>query len=130
MKKQLLAAFVIGSGTILAGQTLDRAQAAPVKPASYNGTWNVRLVTEAGSCDPSYLYTVAVQDGQVRPAADNGGANISGGVGSDGSVILGVQKSIARGEGYGRLRAASGSGTWRLPLLGCTGRWSASRTAA
>ena len=79
---------------------------------------------------PSYLYTVAVQDGQVRPAAANAGANISGGVGPDGLVTLGVQKSIVRGEGSGRLQGASGSGTWRLPLLGCTGRWSASRTTA
>lgn len=127
MQKQLFAAFVIGAGAILVGQTSDRAQAAPAKPASYNGTWSVRLVTEAGGCDSSYLYTVAVQDGQVRPAAANGGASISGGVGPDGSVQLGVQKSLARGEGSGRLQAASGSGTWRLPLLGCTGRWTASR---
>jgi hypothetical protein len=126
--KQLIAALVISAGAILAGQTPERAQAAPSKPASFNGTWSVRLVTEAGSCDPSYLYTVAVQDGQVRPAAANGGASVSGGVGADGSVSLGVQKSIARGEGSGRLQGASGSGTWRLPLLGCTGRWSASRT--
>ena len=99
------------------------AAAEPQK--SYNGTWSVRLVTEAGSCDASYSTTVAIQDGQVRPVS--GGASVSGGIGRDGSVALGIQRSIARGDASGRLADRSGCGTWRVSMLGCTGRWTAQR---
>ena len=99
------------------------AAAEPQK--NFNGTWTVRLVTEAGSCDASYSTTVAITDGQVR--ALSGGASVSGGIGRDGSVALGIQRSIARGDASGRLAEKSGSGTWRVGMLGCTGRWTAQR---
>jgi hypothetical protein len=125
MKKKFVTALVLGAGAALVGQ----AAAAPAKPASYDGTWSVRLVTEAGSCDASYHYTIAVEDGRVRPISTAGQAptSVSGGVGRDGSVTLSVQRSIAQAQASGRLRASSGSGTWRLAMLGCTGRWTAQR---
>ena len=99
------------------------AAAEPQK--SFNGTWSVRLMTEAGSCNASYNTTISIQDGQVR--AQSGGASVSGGIGRDGSVALGIQQSIARGDASGRLAERSGSGTWRVSMLGCTGRWTAQR---
>ncbi|MFC5085880.1 hypothetical protein [Microvirga arabica] len=122
MKKKFVTALVLSAGAAFVGQ----AAAAPAKPASYDGTWSVRLVTEAGSCDASYHYTIAVEDGRVRPISA-AGASVSGGVGRDGSVTLSVQRSIAQAQASGRLRASSGSGTWRLAMLGCTGRWTAER---
>jgi hypothetical protein len=91
--KKFVTALMLGAGAAF----VDHAAAAPAKPASYDGTWSVRLVTE------------------------------SGGVGCDGSVTLNVQHSIAQAQASGRLRASSGSGTWRLATLGCTGRWTAQR---
>ena len=108
-----------GLGLALVGS----AAASPQK--GFNGTWSVRLVTEAGSCDTSYSTTVAIQDGQVR--AVSGSASVSGGIGSDGSVALGIQRSIASGQASGRLAARSGSGTWRVAMMGCTGSWTAQR---
>ena len=114
---RFFAAF--GLGLAFAGG----AAAEPQK--NFNGTWSVRLVTESGSCDASYSTTISVQDGAVR--AQSGGASVSGGIGRDGSVALGIQRSIARGEASARLADRSGSGTWRVSMLGCTGRWTAQR---
>jgi hypothetical protein len=116
-------ANLIVSTVALSVLTTAGALAGPQK--NYNGTWSVRLVTEAGSCDASYSTTVMIQDGQVRPGAN--GTSVSGGVGRDGSVALGIQRSIATGDASGRLGERSGTGTWRVGMLGCTGRWTAQK---
>lgn len=111
--------------TILALSVAVLGGAAQASPKSYNGTWSVRLVTEQGSCDASYSATVMVEDGQVRAV---GGASVSGGVGQDGSVALGIRRSIASGDASGRLAGVSGAGVWKVAMLGCTGRWTAQKT--
>jgi hypothetical protein len=116
-------ANLIVSTVALSVLTTAGAFAGPQK--NYNGTWSVRLVTDAGSCDASYSTTVMIQDGQVRPGAN--GTSVSGGVGRDGSVALGIQRSIATGDASGRLGERSGTGTWRVGMLGCTGRWTAQK---
>jgi hypothetical protein len=121
MKKHYLLALSIAAGFALGVAPLS---AAP-KSVSFDGTWNVRLVTEAGTCDSSYSQTVAIENGRVRPVA--GATSISGGVGTDGSVALTISKSIAKADAQGRLNSKLGSGTWNLAMLGCTGRWTASR---
>lgn len=103
------------------------AAAGPEK--NFDGTWSVRMVTEAGSCDAAYNYAISVQDGSVRyvlPPGE-GAATVSGGIASDGTVRLGIHKSIARADASGRLTGKSGSGTWNLALLGCSGRWTAQK---
>jgi len=119
--KTLFAALALSAGLSFAGA----AFAASAKP-SFDGTWNVRLVTESGTCDSSYSQTVAIENGRVRPLA-GAGAAISGGVGSDGNVALIISRSLAQANASGRLGSQSGSGSWRLAMLGCTGRWTASR---
>lgn len=101
------------------------AGAALASPQNYNGTWSVRLMTEAGKCDPFYSTTVTIRDGQIQSNAN--GTSVSGGVGTDGRVALGIQRSIATGDASGRLAARSGTGTWRVAMLGCTGRWTAQK---
>jgi hypothetical protein len=120
-KKHYLIALAISAGVTLSAAPLS----ASAKSASFDGTWNVRLVTEAGTCDSSYSQTVAIENGRVRPIA--GAATISGGVGTDGSVELTIAKSIATADARGRLTLKSGAGSWNLAMLGCTGRWTASR---
>jgi hypothetical protein len=121
MNKDYLIALAIGAGIALTAAPLT----ASAKSASFDGTWNVRLVTHAGTCDSSYSQTVAIENGRVRPLA--GATSISGGVGTDGSVALTISKSIATADAQGRLTSKSGSGSWNLAMLGCTGRWTASR---
>ena len=38
-------------------------------PASFDGTWTVRLVTESGTCENSYSQTVAVENGRFARRA-------------------------------------------------------------
>jgi hypothetical protein len=95
------------------------------KQDAVDGTWNVRLMTEAGTCDSVYSQTVAIQNGQVRPLS--GDATISGGVGIDGSVALTISHSMAQASATGRINAQRGFGAWRLAMLGCSGRWIATR---
>lgn len=98
---------------------------------NFDGTWAVTLVTESGSmCDARYSYSLAVQDGQIRPMAKaaSGGATVSGRVGSDGSVGLSVSTSAASGSASGRLTNAGGGGTWQVASF-CSGRWTARRSA-
>ena len=83
LKKQHGIALALGAGLSLVGASF----AASAKPVSFDGTWNVRLVTESGTCDSSYSQTVAIENGRVRPLSA-GGTAISGGVGSNGSVAL------------------------------------------
>jgi hypothetical protein len=92
-----------------------------------DGLWSVRLVTEAGSCDASYSATVAIENGSVRPLSGADGATVSGQVAPNGAVNLDIRKSIAQAAASGRLSEKSGSGTWSLAMLGCQGRWTASK---
>ena len=117
--------FVFGAAIVSTAAPLS----ASAKPVSFDGTWNVRLVTEAGTCDSSYSQTVAIENGRVRPLAGAGGpaTAVSGGVGSDGNVALTISRSIAKADAQGRLSSKSGAGSWKLAMLGCTGRWTASR---
>jgi hypothetical protein len=119
MTKRLVAALSLGfafTGGALAasGQNND-------------GTWSVRLVTEAGSCDSSYNYAITVQNGAVRyqPKPGEAPTSVSGQIGPDGVVSLGFHRSIAKADAYGRLNGRSGAGTWQLAMLGCSGRWTA-----
>ena len=118
MKFRHVAALGLTAGMIVGAPALS-------KDASVDGTWNVRLVTEAGGCDSVYSQTVAIQNGHVRPLS--GDATISGGVGPDGSVALTISQSMAQASATGRINAQRGSGGWRLSMLGCTGRWIATR---
>jgi hypothetical protein len=127
MRKQFSTALVVGAGI-----TLSAPIAASAKPASFDGTWSVRLVTETGACDSSYSQTIAIEDGRVQPLAVPGGpsTSVSGGVGGDGNVALAIRRSIATADAHGRLNATSGFGTWKLAALGCSGRWTAQRRSA
>ena len=123
MRKNVVA-LGVSAGIVIAVAPV----AASAKSASFDGKWNVRLVTEAGTCDSSYIKTIAIENGQVRPLSGGTEAiSISGGVGTDGNVALSIRQSIAEAKAHGRLRPQSGKGSWNLPMLGCTGHWTASR---
>jgi len=124
MRNVIRTAIALGVGSLVAGA----AFAAPAAQKSFDGTWSVQMVTESGSCDRSATYTLAVDDnGGVRQLGGDGGARVSGRVGSDGGVNLAVDKSLARASAIGRLQGNSGSGVWNVSLVGCSGRWVAQR---
>ena len=122
MVKQTLTSLVLAAGALLSTQAL-------AEPADYNGTWSVQLVSESGSCDRSASYTIAVEDGRVRyvPSGNEARISVSGQVGSGGAVFIGVRQGLGSADASGRLGAGSGSGTWKVSVLGCSGRWTAQR---
>ena len=115
-KKLVTLATLLGAGLALAG-----GAAAADKP--YDCTWTVLISTEEGPFDHSYNYAVAIEDGRVQQASGN--ATISGRISSDGTIGLGLRSGPATADASGRLKSNKGSGTWTLPMLGCSGSWTA-----
>jgi hypothetical protein len=116
-------AMAFGLGLTLIGA----ASAAPA--GRHDGTWSVQMVTDSGLCDRSYSYSIAIENGNVRyiPNPGDAQATVSGRVGPDGTVDLDIHRSIAKADASGRLNGKSGSGTWQLSMLGCSGRWTAQK---
>lgn len=88
---------------------------------SYDGLWNVTVVTKSGSCEPTTSSTLTVADGKVSA----GGAPVSGTVGREGLVRVSINGAYANGQ----LNGKTGSGKWNGASAGvpCSGRWEASR---
>lgn len=93
---------------------------AAVSQTSYDGIWNVTILTKAGSCEPTTQYSVTVADGKI-----SGPQNVSGVVDREGRV----RASIASAHANGQLDAKSGAGKWNGASGGipCSGRWEARR---
>ena len=113
-----LASLALLSGVLLSGAAL-------ADPAKFNGTWSVQLVADGGLCGSGSSQTLLVQNGTVR--AGGSGVSVSGQVGPSGSVSLAMQKGPVQGSASGKLSGASGSGSWAVASMGCSGRWTAQR---
>jgi len=92
-----------------------------IAESTYDGLWNVTIVTKTGSCEPSARYPLTVTDGRVTAP----GADVSGKVGREGSVRVSIGAAYANGQ----LTGNTGSGKWNGASGGvpCSGRWEASR---
>ncbi len=118
MLKRTLAALSLTTGVLLSGSAL-------ADPDKFDGTWSVQLVASGGMCGSGASQTLTVQDGRVQ--AGGSGVSVSGQVGSSGSVSLALRKGPAQGTASGKLSGTSGSGTWTVSSLGCSGSWTAQR---
>jgi hypothetical protein len=109
------------------------AAACLVAPASvaharsaYDGSWDLVFVTQRGSCDASYNFTVNVSDGIVtHPNL----VKFKGYVAKSGTVHASVTVQDKFASGTGRLFETSGRGSWtgRAGSARCTGYWTAQR---
>ncbi len=111
------AALSLTTGLFLSG-------AASADPAKYDGTWSVSLVSSGGLCRSGTSSVLTVRNGSVRAG---GAVSVAGQVGPGGSVRLALQRSGVLGFASGRLSGASGSGSWSVASLGCSGHWTARR---
>ena len=118
MLKPTFAALSVSAGMILSGSAL-------ADPEKFDGTWSVQMVASTGLCGSGASQTLTVQDGRVLVAGS--GVSVSGQVGASGTVSLALQKGPAQGSASGKLSGASGSGTWTVATLGCSGSWTAQR---
>ena len=102
------------------------ATAGPARAGSYDGLWNVLIITQAGSCDAAYRYPFRVTGDRITSA---GSFAISGRVSGGGAVQVRISAGGSMADGTGRLGSGSGSGRWTARLSGgnCSGRWEATR---
>jgi hypothetical protein len=94
--------------------------------STYDGSWDMVFVTQTGTCDPSYNFTVNVSDGIVtHPNL----VKFKGYVAKSGSVHASVTVQDKFASGSGRLFGTSGRGKWsgRAGGARCTGYWTAQR---
>jgi hypothetical protein len=102
------------------------ARTARAVGGSYDGIWNVLIITQSGSCDAAYSYPFRVSGGRISTA---GAAEVSGSVGRGGGVAVRIRLGGSVATGSGRLGGGSGAGRWSARLSGgnCSGRWQATR---
>jgi hypothetical protein len=91
----------------------------------FDGSWTVSIMTQSGSCNPTYTFPVSIVDGRL----DGANGALLGTVNARGSVSVMLGGSDRRGSATGRLTAKSGSGRWSGSATGaaCSGRWTATR---
>ena len=119
---KMTAAAVLSLGFALAGP------AATASAASHDGNWSVLIITEKGTCDKAYRYSVGVANGQVRYQGD-AAVNFNGTVDQNGAVKVTIRLGEQGASGTGRLAKDSGTGKWHgVGGAGeCAGRWEAER---
>src|SRR6266849_9851955 len=94
--------------------------------SAYDGSWDLAFVTQTGTCDPSYNFTVNVSDGIVtHPNL----VKFKGYVAKSGSVHASVTVHDKFASGTGRFFGTSGRGKWSGRARGarCSGYWTAQR---
>jgi hypothetical protein len=103
---------------------------APVSVAharsAFDGSWDLVFVTQKGSCDASYNFTVNINDGIVtHPNL----VRFKGYVAKSGAVRASVTVQDKFASGIGRLSGASGRGKWNgsSGSSRCAGYWTAQR---
>jgi hypothetical protein len=121
----LLSAFV----------TVALALVVPLGPASaqssFDGSWSVLIITEAGDCDRAYRYGIRIAGGLVHYDGETG-IEFSGRVQRDGRVTVTVRRGDQGASGSGRLSGNRGTGTWkgRSSTGECSGSWEAERRSS
>jgi len=105
----------------IAAATIALAAAPASAESSYDGVWNVTVVTKTGSCEPTAHYPLTITGGRVSAP----GADVSGSIGREGLVRVSIGGAYANGQLSGKV----GSGKWNGASAGvpCSGQWEASR---
>ncbi|MGE5156681.1 MAG: hypothetical protein ACM3OF_00910 [Gemmatimonas sp.] len=112
--------------TLLAGQLvfcLALPLARPAAAASFDGEWNVRIVSSSSACGNGANASLDISNGRV--ASNSGMMTASGRVADSGSISVTLASGAKRAVGLGHLSGTSGSGTWRGAM--CSGTWTAQR---
>ena len=118
MKIAGLGALIIGCMAILTPAAQARS--------SYDGSWDLVFVTQAGGCDASYSFTVNVANGVVtHPNL----VRFRGHVARSGAVHASVAVQDKYASGSGRLSNTTGRGRWsgHSGPSQCSGYWTAQR---
>jgi hypothetical protein len=112
-------------GITIVALAATTALAAPRGAGSYDGRWSVEVITDQGTCDRVYRWSLGIQGGQVIDVGEV--ARPSGGVSPKGGVNMRFVRNNDYASATGHLSGAWGSGSWTSPTLACSGRWRAER---
>jgi hypothetical protein len=95
--------------------------------SAYDGRWSLSIVTQKGTCDPSYNFPVEITNGNV---SFPGLVKANGRVTAKGAVRVSVSVPGKSASGSGRLTKGSGSGHWtgKSGEDRCSGIWTAQRS--
>ena len=98
-----------------------------VARASFDGTWSVLIVTDAGTCDRAYRYALHIGNGRVY--YNDPSFNVSGNVDARGHVTVTVSAGSQRASGSGQISGDHGQGLWsgHSSTSQCSGHWEADR---
>jgi hypothetical protein len=104
------------------------AAAAVQAQASFDGSWSILIVTQAGDCDRAYRYAVQIESGRIVYDG-SAGVEFTGRVDRNGRVSATLQRGEQSASGTGRLSGNRGAGTWkgRSQISQCSGYWEAER---
>ena len=106
------------------------AQMGAPSPASassrFDGQWNLVFVTQRGSCDSSYNFTVDIVNGNISHPNI---LTFRGRVAPSGAVSASVRVGERFASGSGRISGSIGRGVWsgRSGQSRCAGTWAARR---
>ena len=92
----------------------------------YDGSWDLAFVTQRGTCDPTYNFSVNVNDGIItHPNL----VRFEGSVARSGAVRASVTVQDKYASGTGKLSNNGGRGTWHgySGTTRCSGYWTAQR---
>jgi hypothetical protein len=109
---------------MIAALAASTAIAAP-RGANYDGRWSVEVITDRGTCDRVYRWTLGIQGGRVVDVGEV--ARPSGGVSPSGGVNLRFIRNNDYASATGQISGEWGTGSWSSPTLACSGRWRAER---
>lgn len=119
MKKYLLA--------VLAGLVCVLSEMGAEARSPYDGQWNITFVTQSGDCNPTYNFSVNIENGVIMsPNAETFRGNVTG----SGAVRASVSVQEKRASGSGKLTGVVGRGTWTgwSGEQRCAGSWTAQRS--
>jgi hypothetical protein len=92
----------------------------------YDGSWDLVFVTQKGTCDPNYSFSVNINDGIItHPNL----VRFRGYVARTGAVRASVTVQDKYASGSGKLSSNAGRGTWHgySGTTRCSGYWTAQR---
>jgi hypothetical protein len=92
----------------------------------YDGSWDLVFVTQRGTCDPTYNFSVNINNGIItHPNL----VRFRGYVAGSGAVRASVTVQDKYASGSGKLSNNTGRGTWRgySGTTRCSGYWTARR---
>jgi hypothetical protein len=117
--KKLLICAAIASGLV------GLASVAEAR-SLYDGSWDLLFVTQRGTCDPTYNFSVNINNGIItHPNL----VRFRGYVAGSGAARASVTVQDKYASGSGKLSNNAGRGTWRgySGTARCSGYWTAQR---